>query len=725
MDVTPILDGLNDAQRQAVTAAAEPMLVLAGAGSGKTRVLVHRIAWLIEVERVSPLGILAVTFTNKASAEMRARIETLLNMPVGNLWVGTFHGLAHRLLRRHYQEAQLPQGFQIIDSDDQLRIIKRMIKGLELDETAWVPREVQYFINAQKDEGRRAANMDDRGDYSRAQMIKLYQSYQDICERSGLVDFAELLLRAHELWLKNPDILGHYQRRFQHVLVDEFQDTNTIQYAWLRVLTGKTGIPFAVGDDDQSIYGWRGARGENMQRLQTDFPGISLIKLEQNYRSTANILNAANAVIDNNAGRLGKKLWTDDNEGDPIRIYNAYNERDEAEFITARIQDWVAQGNARADIAILYRSNAQSRVFEEAFFQNSVPYRVYGGLRFFERAEIKDAMGYLRLIQNRDDDASFERIINLPTRGIGAATITIIRDCARANATPMWHAALSSAGGQLSARAANAVQTFLALIEKIDEDTQGLDLHEQVNRTINQSGLIAHYKKEKGERGEARIENLDELVTAAEGFEPDDAELELPPLMAFLAHAALEAGDDQADKWEDCVQMMTLHSAKGLEFPLVFMAGVEEGLFPHKRSINDPSGLEEERRLCYVGITRAMQQLYISHAEQRRMWGSETYAQASRFINEIPAELVEDIRPKIAVSPPAFNSSNRQAVRRPNAATRSDAPIKLGQRVSHAKFGEGVVMNYEGAGPHARVQVNFEYEGMKWLVMSYAKLELL
>jgi DNA helicase-2/ATP-dependent DNA helicase PcrA len=725
MDVTPILDGLNDAQRQAVTAAAEPMLVLAGAGSGKTRVLVHRIAWLIEVERVSPLGILAVTFTNKASAEMRARIETLLNMPVGNLWVGTFHGLAHRLLRRHYQEAQLPQGFQIIDSDDQLRIIKRMIKGLELDETAWVPREVQYFINAQKDEGRRAANMDDRGDYTRAQMIKLYQSYQDICERSGLVDFAELLLRAHELWLKNPDILGHYQRRFQHVLVDEFQDTNTIQYAWLRVLTGKTGIPFAVGDDDQSIYGWRGARVENMQRLQTDFPGISLIKLEQNYRSTANILNAANAVIDNNAGRLGKKLWTDGNEGDPIRIYNAYNERDEAEFITARIQDWVAQGNARADIAILYRSNAQSRVFEEAFFQNSVPYRVYGGLRFFERAEIKDAMGYLRLIQNRDDDASFERIINLPTRGIGAATITIIRDCARANATPMWQAALSSAGGQLSARAANAVQAFLALIEKIDEDTKGLDLHEQVNRTINQSGLIAHYKKEKGERGEARIENLDELVTAAEGFEPDDAELELPPLMAFLAHAALEAGDDQADKWEDCVQMMTLHSAKGLEFPLVFMTGVEEGLFPHKRSINDPSGLEEERRLCYVGITRAMQQLYISHAEQRRMWGSETYAQASRFIKEIPAELVEDIRPKIAVSAPVFNGGNRQAVRRPGAATRSDAPIKLGQRVRHAKFGEGVVMNYEGTGPHARVQVNFEDEGMKWLVMSYAKLELL
>jgi len=725
MDVTPILDGLNDAQREAVTAAADPTLVLAGAGSGKTRVLVHRIAWLIEVEQVSPLGILAVTFTNKAAAEMRSRIEKLLDMPVGNLWVGTFHGLAHRLLRRHHHEVGLPQGFQIIDSDDQLRLIKRMVKAQDMDDTTWVPREIQYFINAQKDEGRRAANMDDRGDFTRAQMIKFYRDYQEICDRSGLVDFAELLLRAHELWLQNPDILGHYQRRFQHVLVDEFQDTNTIQYAWLRVLSGKTGIPFAVGDDDQSIYGWRGARVENMQRLQTDFPGIKVVKLEQNYRSTANILKAANAVIDNNSGRLGKELWTEGNAGEPIRVYNAYNERDEAAFITGRIQDWVAQGNLRADVAILYRSNAQSRAFEEAFFQNSMPYRVYGGLRFFERAEIKDAMAYLRLMENRDDDASFERIVNLPTRGIGDASLNIVREYARANAIPLWHSAMAAAGGQLSSRAANAIQAFLALIDTLANDTKNLDLHEQVSHTIERSGLIAHHKKEKGERGEARIENLDELITAAQGFEPDDSDEKLPELTAFLAHAALESGEEQADKWEDCVQMMTLHSAKGLEFPLVFIAGVEEGLFPHKRSINDPTGLEEERRLCYVGITRAMQQLYISHAEQRRLWGTETYAQASRFIREIPAELVEEIRPKIAVSRPAYDSGTRPAVRRPGAVTSSEAPIKLGQHVRHGKFGEGVVMNYEGTGPHARVQVNFEYEGSKWLVMSYANLELL
>jgi DNA helicase II / ATP-dependent DNA helicase PcrA len=725
MDVTPILDGLNDAQRQAVSASADPMLVLAGAGSGKTRVLVHRIAWLIEVEQVSPLGILAVTFTNKAAAEMRARIENLLGIPVGNLWVGTFHGLAHRLLRRHHQEAGLPQGFQIIDSDDQHRLIKRMLKSKEVDETTWVPREVQYFINAQKDEGRRAENMDDRGDFTRAQMIQFYKDYQAICDRSGLVDFSELLLRAHELWLKNPEILGHYQRRFQHVLIDEFQDTNTIQYAWLRVLNGNTGIPFAVGDDDQSIYGWRGAKIENMQRLQKDFADISIIKLEQNYRSTANILNAANAVIDNNTSRLGKNLWTKGNDGEAIRIYNAYNERDEAEFISGRIQDWVAQGNPRAEIAILYRSNAQSRVFEEAFFQASIPYRVYGGLRFFERAEIKDAMAYLRLIGNRDDDASFERIINLPTRGIGATTVAKIRDYARANGLPMWQSALTAAGDQLSSRATSAVFAFTALIDQLDRDTTDYQLHEQVRHVIKASDLKNYFRKEKGEKGEARIENLNELITAAEGFEPEEADEGLLPLMAFLAHAALESGDEQAGKWEDCVQMMTLHSAKGLEFPMVFMAGVEEGLFPHKRSINDAQGLEEERRLCYVGMTRAMQQLYISHAEQRRLYGTENYAQASRFIREIPAELVEEIRPKIAFSRPVYGHDKVPARPKRSQATRSEAPIRLGQRVKHSKFGDGIVMNYEGSGPHARVQVNFEFEGMKWLVMSYAKLELM
>jgi len=723
MDVTPILDGLNDAQREAVSAAAGPMLVVAGAGSGKTRVLVHRIAWLIDVEGVSPLGILAVTFTNKAAAEMRSRIESLLDMPVGNLWVGTFHGLAHRLLRRHWEEAVLPQGFQIIDSDDQHRLIKRMLKGLDVDDEKWVPREVQWFINAQKDDGLRPDHIDDRGDYVRAQMIQFYRQYQEICDRSGLVDFAELLLRAHELWLKNPEVLGHYQRRFKHVLVDEFQDTNAIQYAWLRVLCGNSGVPFAVGDDDQSIYGWRGAQVENLQKLQKDFPGMGIVKLEQNYRSTGTILNAANAVIDNNADRLGKNLWTDGSDGELIKLYSAYNERDEADFVTGRIQDWVAQGNRRSEVAILYRSNAQSRVFEEAFFQRNIPYRVYGGLRFFERAEIKDALAYLRLTDNRDDDASFERVVNLPTRGVGARTVTTIRDYARANATSMWTSALSAAGGQLSSRAANAVKAFMSLIEQLDQQTRDLNLDEQVDHVVERSGLIAHYKKEKGERGEARIENLQELVTAAQGFKPEEADEDMPPLVAFLAHAALEAGEKQADEWEDCVQMMTLHSAKGLEFPLVFIAGMEEGLFPHRRSINDPNGLEEERRLCYVGITRAMSQLYISHAEQRRLYGTENYSQASRFINEIPTEFVEEIRPKMSVVQPVTRTRHNPANERRRVG--GDAPIKLGQRVKHGKFGEGVVMNYEGSGPHARVQVHFEIEGTKWLVMSYANLELM
>ncbi|MEE8236193.1 MAG: UvrD-helicase domain-containing protein, partial [Gammaproteobacteria bacterium] len=456
MDVTPILAPLNDAQREAVTAPAEPVLVVAGAGSGKTRVLVHRIAWLIEVESVSPMGILAVTFTNKAAAQMRSRSEALLDMPVANLWVGTFHGLAHRLLRRHWQEAGLPQSFQILDSEDQQRLIRRMLKNMELDESTWVPREIQWFINQQKDEGLRPEHLDDRSDHNRRQFIHFYHMYQEICERSGLVDFAELLLRAHELWLKNPDLLAQYQRRFSHLLIDEFQDTNAVQYAWLRVLAGDTGIPFAVGDDDQSIYRWRGARVENMQRLQKDFENIRVIKLEQNYRSTANILNAANAIIARNNERLGKKLWTDGNEGEPIRVYSAYNERDEAEFVVARIQDWVKHGNTRSEVAVLYRSNVQSRVFEEAMLQANVPYRVYGGLRFFERAEIKDALAYLRLTANRDDDASFERVVNLPSRGIGARTLSRIREYARANSLSMWQSATVHAGDQLSDRATRA-----------------------------------------------------------------------------------------------------------------------------------------------------------------------------------------------------------------------------------------------------------------------------
>jgi len=720
MDVTPILESLNDAQRQAVTAAADPMLVIAGAGSGKTRVLVHRAAWLIDVEGISPESLLAVTFTNKAAAEMRGRIEALLGTPVSHLWIGTFHGLAHRLLRRHWREARLPQNFQIIDSDDQIRLIKRLLRSLEVDDSRWVPREIQYFINAQKDEGLRPQHLDDEGDPNRRQMIALYRSYEEVCERGGLVDFAELLLRAHELWRDNEELLQHYRRRFRHLLVDEFQDTNAIQYAWLRLLAGSEGVPFVVGDDDQSIYRWRGARVEHIHQFQKDFPGTTVVKLEQNYRSTATILNAANAVIANNSSRMGKNLWTDGPVGEPIKIYAAYNERDESYFIIGRLRDWIDQGNLRADAAVLYRSNAQSRVLEEGLINARIPYRVYGGLRFFERAEIKDALAYLRLLSNRDGDASFERIVNRPARGIGARTIEIMRAYGRANSCSMWRAAAAVASDELNSRTANAVLAFMNLIEKMARDTASLDLQEQVDHVIHASGLIDFFKKDKGEKGETRVENLLELVSAAKSFEPDPAE-EMLPLDEFLSHAALEAGEGQADAWEDCVQLMTMHSAKGLEFPLVFLSGMEDGLFPHQRSIADPQGLEEERRLCYVGITRAKQSLYVSYAEQRRLHGMDNFSQSSRFIAEIPDEYLEEIRPRVQVSRPMRPQRGRST---PIAAG-AELGIHLGQRVRHSKFGDGVILNCEGRGAHARVEVNFETAGTKWLVLSYANLDLM
>ena len=723
-DVTPILASLNDAQRQAVTAPPVPLLVIAGAGSGKTRVLVHRAAWLIEVEGASPESLLAVTFTNKAAAEMRGRIETLLHMPVNHLWIGTFHGLAHRLLRWHWKEAGLPQNFQIIDSDDQLRLIKRLLRGLELDETRWVPREIQYFINAQKDEGLRPQHLDDERDPNRRQFISLYRSYQDVCERGGLVDFAELLLRAHELWRDNADLLAHYQRRFRHLLVDEFQDTNAIQYAWLRLLAGSTGIPFAVGDDDQSIYRWRGARVEHIYRFQKDFPAARVIKLEQNYRSTSTILNAANAVIANNSSRMGKNLWTEGKEGQPIRIYAAYNERDEALFVIGRLKEWSEQGNPRADAAVLYRSNAQSRALEEALLNAGLPYRVYGGLRFFERTEIKDALAYLRLMSNRDDDSSFERIVNRPTRGIGARTVEAMRSYARADSCSLWRAAGAVASDELGGRASVAVVTFLNIIERMARETDGLALHDQVDHVIQRSGLVEFFQKEKGERGETRVENLEELVSAARSFEPDPA-AEMTVLDEFLAHAALEAGEGQADAWEDCVQLMTMHSAKGLEFPLVFLSGMEDGLFPHLRSIADPDGLEEERRLCYVGITRAKETLYITYAEQRRLHGMDSFSRPSRFVKEIPEKLVEEIRPRVQVVRPQYTSQRSRGQPAGSMAPGAELGLRLGQRVRHGKFGDGVILNCEGQGAHARVEVNFENVGTKWLVLSYANLDLM
>src|SRR3984893_264302 len=717
MDVSPILDPLNEAQRAAVTAPLGPVLVLAGAGSGKTRVLTHRIAWLIQAEGVSPHSILAVTFTNKAAGEMRARVERLLGLPGGGLWIGTFHGIAHRLLRLHWREANLAQGFQIIDSEDQQRLIRKVIRARELDETRWVPRKVHWFINANKDEGRRPAHLKDENDPTRRELIRLYATYEEACARAGVVDFAELLLRACELWRDNAGLLAHYRQRFRHVLVDEFQDTNAIQYAWMKLLAGPSGYPFVVGDDDQSIYRFRGARVENLQQFRRDYPLAALFRLEQNYRSTATILEAANGVIAHNASRLGKKLWTSGARGEPIRLYTAFNERDEAEFVTHRIRERVAGGGVRREIAILYRSNAQSRVFEEAFLSARVPYRVYGSLRFFERAEIKAALAYLRLISNRNDDASFERVVNLPTRGVGAKSLDVLREYARQAGCSLWEAAAASsgAGGALGAKAGSAIHGFLALIERLAGETRTLALHEQVDQVLKASGLIEHYRREnKAERGEARVENLDELVSAARGFTPEAAEL--PPLEAFLAHAALESGEGQADEWEDCVQMMTLHSAKGLEFPVVFLCGMEEGLFPHQRSLTDLEGLEEERRLCYVGMTRAMQQLYLTWAEQRRLHGVDSYGQASRFVREIPEELLEEVRPRVGVSLP-------KAVGRFRFEEPAADGVRLGARVRHGKFGEGVILNVEGNGAHARVQVSFERQGTKWLMVQYANLE--
>ncbi len=721
MDLSPLLDPLNDAQRAAVTAPVGPVLVLAGAGSGKTRVLTHRVAWVIQATGASPYSVLAVTFTNKAAGEMRARIEQLLGVSGSSLWVGTFHGIAHRLLRIHWREAKLVQSFQILDSEDQLRLIKKLLKAQNLDETRWIPREISWFINHNKDEGLRPASLKDNGDPTRRQLIRLYADYEDACARSGVVDFAELLLRAFELWRDQPELLAHYRRRFQHVLVDEFQDTNAIQYGWMKLLVGPEGNPFVVGDDDQSIYRWRGARVENLQLFRRDFPAAVLCRLEQNYRSTGNILAAANALITHNGGRLGKNLWTSGESGEPIRVYAGFNERDEAEFVLQRIRDWSARGGARREIAILYRSNAQSRVFEEVFLSARIPYRVYGGLRFFERAEIKDALAYLRLIANRRDDASFERVVNLPTRGIGARSLDLVRERAKTDGSSLWDAATACLGETLGPKASAAVQAFLELIARLGREISGLALHDQVDHVLAGSGLVEHYRKDKAERGEARVENLLELVSAARGFEPEETggtDPPLPPLESFLAHAVLESGEGQAEAWEDCVQMMTLHTAKGLEFPLVFLCGLEDGLFPHQRSLTDLDGLEEERRLCYVGMTRAMRQLYVTYAEQRRLHGQDSYGQPSRFIAELPEDLVEEVRPRVQVSRPIAAGRFHPPVEEPAAPG-----MRLGARVRHGKFGEGVVLHVEGNGAHARVQVNFEGQGTKWLMLQYANLE--
>ena len=717
MDVSDILSPLNDAQRDAVAAENQNMLVLAGAGSGKTRVLVHRIAWLVRAEGFSPWSILAVTFTNKAAREMRGRIEDMLQVPAQGMWVGTFHGLAHRLLKAHWKEAVLPQNFQILDSDDQLRLVKRICRELELDESRWPPRQAQWYINAQKDEGLRPQHIEvPPGDVFAHTMLQVYRAYETACERGGMVDFAELLLRAHELWLRSPAVLQHYQQRFRQILVDEFQDTNTIQYAWLRVLAGKNIPVVAVGDDDQSIYGWRGAKIENIQRFSEDFPATRMVRLEQNYRSTQTILRAANGVIAFNQGRLGKELWTSGETGEPITLYAGFNEQDEARFVVEQIEAWTSNGNERASVAILYRSNAQSRVLEEALIRALIPYRIYGGQRFYERMEIRTALAYLRLMLNRGDDAAVERVINTPPRGIGGKTLEVLRDCARSRDLSLWQAiACVSDEKLLPGRALNALQGFVTLVDELDSGTDELLLEEVVEQVIQGSTLVEFYRKEKGEKGQARVENLEELVSAAKQFVAEEGDLS--PLQQFLDNAALDAGDAQADEYEDSVQLMTLHSAKGLEFPLVFLVGMEENLFPHRMSIEEPGRLEEERRLCYVGITRAMEKLMITYAESRRLHGSETFNTPSRFIREIPAELLQEVRLHTAIARPVSSLTQAQI---------PDTQLNLGQRVYHQIFGEGVVLNFEGRGASARVEVNFDTEGSsKWLVLQYANLQLM
>jgi len=733
MDVSYLLDSLNDPQRQAVAAPANNLLVLAGAGSGKTRVLVHRIAWLMQIEGVSPFGILAVTFTNKSAREMRHRIEQLLGHTLGGMWVGTFHGLSHRLLRTHWREAKLPENFQILDSDDQLRLIKRICKTLGMDEERWPPRQAQWYINSQKDEGLRSSHIEHYGDEFTRGMLAIYSAYEAACERGGMVDFGEILLRAHELWLNNPQILEHYQRRFQHILVDEFQDTNAIQYAWLRVLAGRDNHLMVVGDDDQSIYGWRGAKIENIQRFNQDFPGADIVKLEQNYRSTSTILKAANKLIGNNQGRLGKELWTDGSDGEAISVYEAFNEQDEARFIVERLQTWMNTGGRLLEAAVLYRSNAQSRELEDALLRVGMPYRIYGGHRFYERLEIKNALAYLRLLLNRHDDTAVERVINVPTRGIGDQTVETLRSIARSEELSLWAAAEKAIEhGLLAARAAGAVRRFMTLLDELYAGCADLALPQKVEYIIEHSGLIPHHEKEGGEKAAGRIENLQELVNAAGGFDELDPDAEamavesMEFLAAFLDQASLDAGEGQAGEHEDAVQLMTLHSAKGLEFKLVFMAGMEEGLFPHKMSMEGIAGLEEERRLCYVGITRAMSKLYLTHAESRRLHGEVTITRPSRFIREIPADLIEHVRIKSSITRPAFYG--RPSYGQSSSLVQQEVPdtgISLGQRVLHGKFGEGVVLNCEGHGANARVQVNFREVGSKWLVLSYAKLEVL
>lgn len=721
-----ILTGLNNKQLEAVTLPHQSALILAGAGSGKTRVLTTRIAWLIQTGQVSPNGLMAVTFTNKAAKEMLTRLTSMLPINTRGMWVGTFHGLCNRLLRAHHREAMLPSTFQILDSADQLSLIKRLMKAMNVDDEKFPPKQVQGYVNSCKEEGLRAHAVDAYDAHSQ-KMREIFEEYDKQCQRDGVADFAELLLRCYELLERDAHIRQHYQSRFKYILVDEFQDTNRLQYLWLKLLAGKENCIFAVGDDDQSIYAFRGARVGNMRDFENDFRIEHIVKLEENYRSHSNILDAANAIISNNKNRLGKNLWTSAGKGEPVRLFEAYNDNDEAQFIVDEIKMLHAEGTELGDIALLYRSNAQSRILEHALFSANLPYRVYGGLRFFERAEIKHALAYMRLIANAHDDTALLRVINFPTRGIGARSLEQLQEAAREQNCSLWQAAINKVGD--GKPGGKGIEGFVALIRQMIDQAYGISLAEIAELSINLSGLTAHYQNEK--EGEDRIENLKELVTAAVAFTNQDfgnhnnvdGDSLQDLLTQFLSHASLEAGEHQADVGREALQLMTVHAAKGLEFKAVFISGIEEGLFPHEQSMYENNGVEEERRLMYVAVTRARQRLYLSHAQSRMLHGQVRYGIPSRFLDEIPDELIKRLNSKPA--PKAYANYLVGDIPSSNSSQKSAMPWKIGQQVAHAKFGNGVVVSYEGNASDMRVQVNFGREGLKWLALEYAKLNSL
>jgi DNA helicase II / ATP-dependent DNA helicase PcrA len=723
-----LLQGLNPEQRAAVTLPHQSALILAGAGSGKTRVLTTRMAWLIQTGQVSPQGLLAVTFTNKAAREMLTRLSALVPINTRGLWVGTFHGLCNRLLRAHHREARLPPLFQILDSGDQLSAIKRVMKAMNLDSERYPPKNVQHYINGHKEEGQRPSAIEPYDAMSRV-LHDVYGAYEAQCQKEGVVDFAELLLRSVELLQTNELLREHYRSRFSFVLVDEFQDTNRLQYVWLKLLAGPQSAVFAVGDDDQSIYGFRGAEVGNMRDFERDYGLKEVIRLEQNYRSYGNILDAANALIRNNQSRMGKNLWTEAGAGEPIRIYEAYNDLDEARFVVEQVKSLQSEGMALTDVALLYRANAQSRVLEHALFGAGIGYRVYGGLRFFERMEVKHALAYLRLAANPDDDGAFLRVVNFPPRGIGARSLEILQSAAVASNTSLHQLAVAL-GGQTpqrgltpSGKAGAGIKTFLQIIERLQTAADAVPLEELMVVMLEESGLTAHYRTER--EGADRVENLEELVSAAAGFEH---ETELSDLAAFLSHASLEAGEHEAGPGDDALQLMTVHSAKGLEFKAVFVCGLEEGLFPHENSLNEVDGVEEERRLMYVALTRARKQLTLTRAENRMLHGQIRYGMRSRFIDEIPEALCKFLSAEPAPYAPKhterYNAprSSAPVERQPEMKRSESVPFSIGQSVSHSKFGSGVVLQYEGRGTDARVQVNFRDAGVKWMALHYAHL---